>query len=344
MLNLASVSDILSIVTASAVTGIDVHVSWADLNGTTVTPGRTNTPQITLATTTTIVAAPAASTIRNVKALSIRNTHASTSQTITIRHFDGTTTTTLISIVLLAGYSLTYADGDGWELIDTTGARITGTLPGRWLRSTLLTLAASTHTVGADCRSIILRGVGGGGGGAGCTSVATAASAGGGGGAGGFLEKNVGVTPSTAYSYTCGAAGAGASGALGGNGGNSTFVVGATTYTAPGGTGAPVATAVTTLSAYRGGLGATVSTNGDINVGGDPGTMGVVVVVATPLGVSGNGGCSPLGAGGAGISAVGNGNNATGYGAGGGGALTGASVVRTGGNGTAGCWVVDEYS
>ena len=66
MLNLASTSDVLRVVTGAAA-DIDVHSSWVDLNGTTVTPGRTNTPAITTATTTTIVGSPAASTVRSVR-------------------------------------------------------------------------------------------------------------------------------------------------------------------------------------------------------------------------------------------------------------------------------------
>jgi len=48
MLILASTSDLIRVVTGSAAQ-IEVHASWVDLNGTTVTPGRTNTPFITTA-------------------------------------------------------------------------------------------------------------------------------------------------------------------------------------------------------------------------------------------------------------------------------------------------------
>jgi hypothetical protein len=87
-----------------------------------------------------------------------------------------------------------------------------------------------------------------------------------------------------------------------------------------------------------------VATNGDLNAGGEPGRPGVVLIVATPIVASGPGGPSVFGGGGLGIVAVGNGNNASGFGAGGGGSATGASAVRTGGNGTAGCIVVEEYT
>ena len=68
MLLLNSTSDILRLITGAAASTIDVHASYVDLNGTTVTAGRKNT-RITTATTTTVVAAPGASTARNVKSL-----------------------------------------------------------------------------------------------------------------------------------------------------------------------------------------------------------------------------------------------------------------------------------
>ena len=86
---LTSTSDIVRIVTGSAVSTIGVHADWMDLLGLAVTPGRTNT-LITTATTTTVVAAPAASTQRNVRGLTISNNHASSSCNITVQHFDGT--------------------------------------------------------------------------------------------------------------------------------------------------------------------------------------------------------------------------------------------------------------
>lgn len=88
MLLLASTSDKLRIIT-SAAAQVDVHASYVDLNGTTVTPGRQNT-SITTATTTDVVGSPAASTIRNVKTLLIRNRSATIATVVTIIHTDGT--------------------------------------------------------------------------------------------------------------------------------------------------------------------------------------------------------------------------------------------------------------
>ena len=125
MILLASTSDLIRVVTSNAIT-TDVHASWVDRNGSTITPGRTNTA-ISTATTTTIVGSPAASTQRTVKTIHIRNRHATTAQTVTVIHTDGTTSVELISVVLLAGYVLHYDEGSGWEILDANGRSLQNT-------------------------------------------------------------------------------------------------------------------------------------------------------------------------------------------------------------------------
>lgn len=112
MLLLTSTSDALSVISSAAV-ALDVHASWIDYAAGTVTPGRTNTAMST-ATTTTVVAAPAASTQRNVKSLHLRNKDATLSTDVTVRHTDGTTVAELIKITLSAGDSLEYIEGVGF--------------------------------------------------------------------------------------------------------------------------------------------------------------------------------------------------------------------------------------
>lgn len=344
----ASTPQKLQVVTSAAGT-VRYHFSFIDVpaaltSASTLTPDSTTlAAAIATATTTDVVPGAGASVIRNVKDGIVHNEDVSVSQTIDVRMTDGTNTVDHWDGTLAPGEFVMLDESGVWTVYDSAGIPKTSPGSGRLIGTTVLTAASANFTTSAATRSIRVRGVAGGGGGAGCTSVAAAASAGGGGAAGGYAEKTFAVQPSTAYAYTCGAAGAGASGALGGTGGNSTFIVGATTVTANGGPGAPVATAVTTLIAYRGGLSPAVSTNGDVNAGGDPGEMGLIYIAAG-AGVSGKGGSGPFGAGGGAVTAAGNGLAATGFGAGGGGALTGASAVRTGGNGTAGCWVVDEYT
>jgi hypothetical protein len=121
MLNLASTSDIIRVVTSHAAQ-VECHASWVDLNGSTVTPGRTNTPHITTATTTTIVAAPAASTVRNVKHLNITNDHASQSCSVTVEHYDGTTAIEMMQFTLLPGENMIFNEEGRWAHRDAQGA------------------------------------------------------------------------------------------------------------------------------------------------------------------------------------------------------------------------------
>ena len=121
MINLASTSDLIQVIT-SAAAQIEVHASWVDLNGTTVTPGRTNTPHITTATTTTVVGSPAASTVRNVKHLNITNDHASQSCIVTVEHYDGTTAIELMAFNLLPGENMIFNAEGRWAHRDSQGA------------------------------------------------------------------------------------------------------------------------------------------------------------------------------------------------------------------------------
>lgn len=89
MLILASTSDKVQVITGAALAATQVHASWVDNAAGTITPGRTNS-SISTAATTDVVASPAASTYRNVRLLTVRNSNAS-AQTITIQHTDGTT-------------------------------------------------------------------------------------------------------------------------------------------------------------------------------------------------------------------------------------------------------------
>jgi hypothetical protein len=340
---LTTTTDQIAVVT-SAAGAVDASAFWMTITPSTgvLTASRQYTAQITTATTTVIVPNPASSTLVDVHSVFIRNASTTLSNQVTVQASgnSGTNYSTIAQQWLAPGDAYHYTAGRGWEYIPAT---TTIQVPGRLLKTTTVTTGTS-FTTGTSTNSIRIRLVGGGGGGAGCTSVASAASAGGGGGGGSYAEKLFAAAPSTAYTIAIGAAGTANSGAAGGNGGNTTFAVGSVTVTAYGGTGGPVATAVSTVSAYPGGAGGIVSLNGDLNGAGDPGEPGVCFVVGTPTVISGNGGCSVWGQGGLSLSAVGAGNAGTGYGAGGGGAATGASTARAGGAGTAGAIIVDEYA
>lgn len=130
MLLLTSTSDIIRIVTGSAA-DVDVHASYVDNASGTITPARTDTEGISTATTTTVVAAPASSTQRNVKHLNITNRHASTSTTVTVQHFDGTNSIDLMGVTLLAGENLVFTAEGEWRHHDTQGAEYTYSVPAR---------------------------------------------------------------------------------------------------------------------------------------------------------------------------------------------------------------------
>jgi hypothetical protein len=120
MLLLTSASDLVR-VTTSASSDIEVHASWVDNLGGVITPGRTNTASITGTGDTTVVAAPAGSTQRNVKHLNIRNNHASTTCDVDVFHTDGTNAEELIRATLLAGETLTFDETGRWTHYDVNG-------------------------------------------------------------------------------------------------------------------------------------------------------------------------------------------------------------------------------
>lgn len=123
MINLSSTSDKLRLITSGAA-DVEVHASWVDLpdSANNSQPGRTNTPNITTATTTDIVASPAASTTRNVKHLNITNDHASQSCIVTVEHTDGTTAVELMSFTLLPGENMIFNEEGRWAHRDAQGA------------------------------------------------------------------------------------------------------------------------------------------------------------------------------------------------------------------------------
>lgn len=121
MLLLTSTSDVIRVVTSVAANSIDCHVSWVDLNGTTVTPGRQNTV-ITTATTTTVVPSPGAGTSRNIKGIYITNDSTGTSCTVAVEHFDGTNQVELMQFILLPGENMNFNEEGGWRHRDAQGA------------------------------------------------------------------------------------------------------------------------------------------------------------------------------------------------------------------------------
>lgn len=112
-------TDKLQLVTSAAL-AVDVHASWQDLNGSTVTPGRTNTA-ISTATTTDIVGTPGSSTVRNVKTLHVRNKGASALD-VTVVYDQNGTDFELHKATLLAGDTLEYVEGVGFYTLTAVAA------------------------------------------------------------------------------------------------------------------------------------------------------------------------------------------------------------------------------
>lgn len=328
---LTGTAHVFRVVTGSAVT-VDVFASYIDKSGSTFTPGNQATA-ITTAATTNVVSAPAASTQRNLKSMSVRNKHASSSNVVTVQFYDGATAYEIISETLAAGTELLYEDGQGW-VVNITGANVS--------HQVFTTGGAGTYTTPAGVRAIKVECVGGGGAGGGCGTAATNSAGAGGGGAGAYAVALI-TSPAASYAYVVGAGGTpGAAGANnGGAGVNTTFNT--TTVVAVGGSGGLADTVTTLHAGGLGGAGGLASgSTGDFKSNGAPGGNGVSFAAAQCL--SGAGGPSVYGGGA--VSA----KNATGAGVAGtsGGGGSGATIVsgganQAGGAGGAGLIIVTEY-
>jgi len=140
---LADTDDTLRVVTASGVSTIHMYAAWADITTTALTPGNSDA-QVTTATTTVLVAAPGASTQRQIKGLTIANSHASSSNVVTVEFFDGATATRLIAYTLLAGETLQWAEDVGFRVLDASGQ-----LKGAMVADTEMPAAAGAPSAGA---------------------------------------------------------------------------------------------------------------------------------------------------------------------------------------------------
>ena len=119
MISLTTTSQILEITTTAA-TAVDVLVSYVDHTTSGGVLGDQNT-LITTATTTTILASPAASTQRQVKMINIINKGAS-ANTITVKKDISATDYEIVTVTLSKYERLQYLDGLGWTAFANTGA------------------------------------------------------------------------------------------------------------------------------------------------------------------------------------------------------------------------------
>jgi hypothetical protein len=121
MILLKATTETLQIVSSSTAS-IDYSISFADITTTTFTPS-TNEGKIAAATTTTIVVAPASSTQRQIKLITVSNTDAALSAAVYIQKLITATTYKLTpTLTLLAGETIQYLDGSGWAYYSATGA------------------------------------------------------------------------------------------------------------------------------------------------------------------------------------------------------------------------------
>ena len=118
MIRLTS-TDLISLITAQ--NGARAVVSYSDATGSAYTGG-TQPTSITSATTTTICSSPAASIVRDIDFINIKNTFAG-SHTITVQLNVSATLYVLVTMALLTDESLSYTHGSGWCAIDANGNR-----------------------------------------------------------------------------------------------------------------------------------------------------------------------------------------------------------------------------
>lgn len=120
MVILDATTKILELVTSAAV-NTDYYVSYVDITTSAFTPGESD-GQVTTATTTTILAAPAASTQRQVKFLTVVNRSTSTAQTISLNlDVSGTERKLTPSISLAPGEMLQYSGANGFQVFTAGG-------------------------------------------------------------------------------------------------------------------------------------------------------------------------------------------------------------------------------
>lgn len=162
ILDSTSKSIVVAMSGAAATTNPDFTAAWADNNGSTFTEGATD-GALSGTSSVTLVAAPAASTRRTIKAITIENKDTA-AVTLTVSYNNGGTLRTIAKVTLNVGDTWT-TDGT----FDTTGS-LKQTLGTVNLASVTGTLAVANGGTGATTLTGVIKGNG--------TSAFTAATAG----------------------------------------------------------------------------------------------------------------------------------------------------------------------
>lgn len=119
MLTLSATTQSLQLVSSSS-SALSVVASWGDLTSGGIDLG-SNQVAISSATTTEIVAAPGASTDRQVKGITIRNTGAASNTVTVLKDVSGTDYTVTPAVALSPGEALHYHCAQGWRVLDVSG-------------------------------------------------------------------------------------------------------------------------------------------------------------------------------------------------------------------------------
>ncbi|MBA4259168.1 MAG: hypothetical protein C0446_08385 [Chitinophaga sp.] len=127
MIILDATTKILEVLSTAAVS-LDYYVSYVDITTSAFTPGVSD-GNISTATTTTILAAPASSTQRQVKHISLTNRSTTTAQGVTVKYdVSGVERYLTPSITLNPGESYQYSSDTGWQVFDKNGAAKAATI------------------------------------------------------------------------------------------------------------------------------------------------------------------------------------------------------------------------
>ena len=118
MILLTATTHALELETSSS-SSTDWTCSYVDMDASATTPGSAQ-GNVASATTTTIAAAPASSTQRQIKHISVVNKNT-TAQTITVKKDVSGTEYTVFKATLSQHEQAQYVDGDGWVCFDSSG-------------------------------------------------------------------------------------------------------------------------------------------------------------------------------------------------------------------------------
>lgn len=118
-MKLFGANDAIRLITTSVAT-LDVVAFHATTDGTTTTHARAQA-KINSATTTVLVAAPGVDLTRTVYQASVRNTHASVSNTVTVQLFDGTNAYEIAKVILGPGEQLSFDGLGAWQYLNAAG-------------------------------------------------------------------------------------------------------------------------------------------------------------------------------------------------------------------------------